>query len=67
VIFQTGNPVKNPLKTAWLSIEYPYKEGISYACSINTNYILDIVEPTITNIYCQFSLSNVFNKASTTY
>jgi hypothetical protein len=49
VIFQTGKPVKNSLKTAWSFAEYSYDEDISYACSINVDRILDVSEPIISN------------------
>jgi len=53
IIFQTSKPVKNSLKTAWSFAEYPYGKDISYTCSINTNSILEVVEPVITNLNTQ--------------
>ena len=49
IIFSTGKPVKNSLKTAWSFSEYSYIKDINYCCSINTDRIIEVVEPIISN------------------
>jgi hypothetical protein len=49
IIFQTGTPAKNSLKTAWSFAEYSYEKDISYACSINVDRILEVSEPVMSN------------------